>query len=300
MSEAQTAPQETRDAARREALYALAQETGFFEQIDTDHTAYHVLRGDTLLVTCESGETLWGPEVARAMDASLLLVHADGPTWYRAKPLHDFMDALTDEGFFDDFDRVLFAGAGMGAYGAAVFSVAAPGSQVLLIQPVATLEPARVPWEPRNRAARALSWAPRYSFGPEAVEGADHVTVLSDPTECWDAMHASLYQGRHVTHLRAPHGGKHLLAALHGMAVLDPVVSAATRGRLTQRKWAQLWRARRDYGPYLRALLAKLDTQDRPRLTVMLCENVLSRMNAPAFRRRLQAASEKLATDKDA
>ena len=64
------------------ALQVLSDELGFFEAIDAQHHAFHVTGGDTLLVTFESGAKLWGPDVATAIDASLLMIHADGPTWF--------------------------------------------------------------------------------------------------------------------------------------------------------------------------------------------------------------------------
>ena len=205
------------------ALQVLSDELGFFEAIDAQHHAFHVTGGDTLLVTFESGAKLWGPDVATAIDASLLMIHADGPTWFRSPDLFDFVDDLTDEGFFDDFDTVLFAGAGMGAYGAGAFCVAAPGAEVLLMQPIATLERAKVPWEVRNRKAWSLRWGPRYSYAPRSVQAANHVTVISDPTETLDAMHASLFQADHTTHLRIPHAGPRVLTMLHSINLLTPL-----------------------------------------------------------------------------
>lgn len=275
-------------------LKTLSEDAGFFEVIDTRHRAFHVTRGDTLVVSFESGPVLWAPNVADALDASLLLIHAEGPTWYRSDPLFDFMDGLTDDGFFDDFDTVLFVGAGMGAYGAGAFSVAAPGAEVLLIQPIATLERDKVPWEMRNRASWALPWGPRYSYAPRSIAAANKVTVIFDPTETLDAMHASLFQASHVEHLRIPHAGPHVLALLHGMHVLQPICSDLLEGKLTPARFGRLWRARREYAPYLKGLLKKLLALDRPIMTKRLCEHAVERSDTPVFRRQLNLANQEL------
>jgi hypothetical protein len=49
-------------------------------------------------------------------------------------------------------------------------------------------------------------------------------------------------------------------------------------------------RARRDYPPYLRGILAAIDRNDRPWLATLLCRNVIKRLDAaPRFARRLKA-----------
>jgi hypothetical protein len=50
-------------------------------------------------------------------------------------------------GFFDDFDQVVFYGAGQCGYAAAAFSVATPGATVVAIQPQATLDPRVTEWD---------------------------------------------------------------------------------------------------------------------------------------------------------
>ena len=49
---------------------------------------------------------------------------AHGSTWYRDETVHDFFDRLRDQGFFRQFDRVVFYGTSMGGYAACAFSLA--------------------------------------------------------------------------------------------------------------------------------------------------------------------------------
>ena len=53
-------------------------------------------------------------------------------------------------------------------------------------------------------------------------------------------------------------------------------------------RFAALYRARRDYLPYLRNLSQAINTQGRELLLEALCANVSARMKAPRFARRLE------------
>ena len=50
-----------------------------------------------------------------------------GDTWFRDNRVYGYFDRLIADGFFEDFDTVIFYGAGSCGYAAAAFSVAAPG-----------------------------------------------------------------------------------------------------------------------------------------------------------------------------
>ena len=58
-------------------------------------------------------------------------------------------------------------------------------------------------------------------------------------------------------------------------------------GKLTQLEFAKLWRARRNFGPYLRGLLARVAETGHIRREKWLCNGVTKRLNAPNFRKRL-------------
>ncbi|MEB3330790.1 MAG: phosphoadenosine phosphosulfate reductase, partial [Candidatus Sericytochromatia bacterium] len=63
-------------------------------------------------------------------------------------------------------------------------------------------------------------------------------------------------------------------------------------GKLNSRSFFQLYRARRSYPRYLKGLVAVLDRQNRPYLNMVLCRNVIARMPARRFRRRLEELEE--------
>ncbi|GIT92288.1 hypothetical protein JANAI62_27450 [Jannaschia pagri] len=276
---------------------------GWFRDVGDVHSALFRPGDGTLLVEFDSersvlardGALPWSTGLARKRGWATLSVLSKGRTWFRDDAVFDLFDELTDDGFFDDYDTVLFVGAGINGYAAAAFSLAAPGATVFLIAPLATLSRDHTPWEPRFRTDRALPFTSRYGYAPSMIDGARRVFVISDPTETYDAMHASLFQGDHVTHLRARHGGPRLHRRLEDMGILDRLVAGAVSGALTPLRWAQLWRARRQDDIWLNNLMRKLDLMERPWLQAICAGQILTRTGSDAARRRMNDALSQLA-----
>lgn len=248
-------------------LAEMGDELGHFEQLGDHHWALFIDEGPNLLVRFESLQTLTGlapgsfpvsHQVAREKGWSHLCLIADGPTWYRDKRVWGYFDRLIDDGFFEDFDRVTFYGAGLGAHAACAFAVAAPGATVLAIRPVATLDPEVAGWDKRYPKARRLDFRSRFGFGPDMIEGAAQVFVLCDPEVDEDAMHSALYRKRFVTRLSCRHLGAAPETALAEMGLLAPLLAAAGSGELTPAAWARMWRARRDNANWLRNVVVRL------------------------------------------
>lgn len=283
-------------AAWKAGLTAIAEECGMFQPLGPRHFATFVDEGDTLLVSFEtvggirslSEDALpLGFELVRRKGWSHLCIISDGDTWFRDPLLYGFFDRLIDDGFFEDFDRIVFYGAGPCAYAAAAFSVAAPGATVLAIQPQATLDPRMTEWDDRFADMRRVSFTDRYGYAPDMLDAASQAFVLYDPRVQLDAMHATLFQRRNVTRLRLWHMGEALQTGLIEMKLLIPMIAAAGAGKLTEAGFHRVWRKRRDYRPYLQNLLQHLARTDRVYLQALLCRNVTARMNAPKFQRIL-------------
>jgi hypothetical protein len=278
------------------ALTALTEDEGHFEPVGAHHHALFLDQGPTLLVTFEDAAALRARQsdhaplalrLAAAHGWSALAILSEGETWFRDLALYRHVDRLVDDAFFDDFDRVLFFGARMGGYGAAAYSVAAPGAQALLLSPRATLDPARAGWDPREARHRRLCFTDRYGYGPDMTDGAARVFVAFDPAESLDAMHASLFLRPHAVALRARRLGDRLDHTFAKMGILDGLIVEAMEGRLTRASFAQALRRRRVYGPYLRHMLTLADTAGRPGQARGICRSVVARIRAPMFRNRL-------------
>ncbi|MFN0113170.1 MAG: phosphoadenosine phosphosulfate reductase [Paracoccaceae bacterium] len=284
------------DAAWAERIAKIGDEAGAFERLGPAHAAFFADEGTTLLVTFETRDGIRkaSPEqlpagfaITRPRGWSLLTLIATGPTWFRDPAVFGYFDRLVDDAFFEDFDRVVFYGAGMCGYAAAAFSVTAPGATVVLIQPQATLDPLVAGWDPRFAEKRRIDFTTRYGFAPDMTEGAGPVFVIYDPEQQLDAMHAALFRRPWATLLPCRNLGRDVAGALDGMRVLPSLLTAACTGALDAALFRAFYRARRNYPPYLRNLVGKLDADGRPLLNALLCRNVVQRLNGPKFRARL-------------
>lgn len=278
------------------ALRKIGQERGFAEPLGKAHAGVFVEQGDTLLVSFESmsgiealsdTKTPMGWEMIRSHGWSTLSVLSHGDTWFRDARVYGFFDQLLDDGFFDEFERVVFYGAGPCGYAAAAYSVAAPGARVLLLQPQATLDPRVTEWDERFVEQRRRDFTSRYGFAPDMLDAAHQAHVIYDPLERMDAMHSALFERHNTRRFRAPFMGGALQSEFRVLDLMPSLLAATAEDRLDTQCFAQLMRARRNHAPYLRKLLARLDADDRPGLSRLLCQNVIRRMKAPRFRRRL-------------
>jgi hypothetical protein len=280
----------------------LGEEAGYFRPLGDSHWAFFSDEGTTLLVTFDSAERIAasadglpaGQALAAARGWSHLCLVARGETWFRDPAVYRFFDQQVDDAFFEDFDHVVFYGAGLAGYAACAYSVTAPGSIVLALHPLATLDPAVAGWDRRHRRQRRLSFTDRYGYAPDMVEGAGEVFLLFDPQEQMDAMHAALFARPGVHSLACPRLGGALEPALMQMQALVPLLEAAAEGRLDVGTCRRILRLRRNYSPYLHRLYSELEGAGRLRLAAMLARNVAGRLKAPRFRRRAAELDEVL------
>ena len=280
----------------KQSLEELVEEVGTFQPLGDQHFSTFVDAGKTLLVTFEMAEAVrtqakdarpLGFELVLSKGWSHLGLLAEDHTWFREERLYGYFDRLIDDGFFEDFDRVVFYGAGACAYAAAAYSVAAPGATVIAVQPQATLDARMTEWDPRFPEAKRLNFTDRYGYAPDMLDASDRSYVIYDPREDLDAMHATLFARPNVSRLRVTHLGDEIESTLASMGILMPMIEKAGDGTLSDLEFFRLYRIRRSHGTYLRALLNRLDTEDRPYLSVLVCRNVVARMRAPRLRRRL-------------
>lgn len=279
-------------------LAEIADAHGFYQDLGPRHASSYIDEQDTLLVTFETIQGIQalsdtgqpaGFDLVRALGWSHLCIVSDGDTWFRDDKVFEYFDNLTDDGFFDEFERVIFYGAGPGGYAACAFSVASPGATVVAIQPQATLDPKDASWDDRFPHMRRTDFAGRYGYAPDMLEAADQAFIIYDPRQNLDAMHAALFRRPNVSALHTPFMGGSVQSDLLEMQLLYRILAKAGAGKLTPASFARIMRARRDHAPYLRNLLAELDRAERPVLARALCENVVERMPAPKIKRRLDA-----------
>lgn len=276
----------------------ICDEFGDVEPVGPAHRALFVDAGRTLLVSFEGiagirrhndENALLGWSFVDSHGWSSLTLLADAePDWFRSPAIYGYFDRLIDDGFYDDFDQVLFYGAGAAGYAAAAYSVAAPECRVLAIQPQATLDPALARWDSRFPQARRTDFTARFGYAPRMVETAAQVWVVHDPSVTEDAVHASLFNGANTTHLTCPYIGPQAERNLMAMDVLADLIEQAADGTLTPHSFANLWRMRHTHMPYLRTLFHRLDAADtHPRLLARLCRKVSAKGNRKMFSDKL-------------
>jgi hypothetical protein len=288
-------------------LDEIGEEAGYFTLLGRRHSAFFSDLGRVLLVSFETlagvraagaGQMPLGYQIAAPRGWSSLSIIAHGDTWFRDPAVWGYFDRLIDDAFFEDFDRVVFYGAGMGGYGAAAFSVAAPGATVLALAPQASLSPEVAEWDRRFPAARRADFDTRFGFAPDMVEAAAQVFIVYDPWQQVDAVHAAMFRGPQVTRLRARHIGRDPQAELARLGVLRPLIDAACTGTLDVHRFYRLWRARRDSAHYLGRLVARVQGMGRPRRLVSTLRAALARVDHPRLRAALTEAEAALGRQK--
>lgn len=285
-------------------LDKIGDEAGYCTSLGGHHRVFFADQGPVLLVTFETVAEIrarqadqlpMGFAIASARGWSSLAIIADSDTWFRDRAVYGYFDRLVDDAFFEDFDRVVFYGAGMAGYAAAAYAVASPGATVVALAPQATLDPRIAGWDHRFAQMRRTSFTDRYGYAPDMLDGAGEAFIAYDPLEPMDAMHAALFRKPFVTTLPCPAMGANLATGLANLGLIEPMLVAACEGRFSTQVFWRLYRARRNSTRYLRLLAARTDTAGRPLLTALLCRNVVRRLGAPRFRNRLEALLPELA-----
>jgi hypothetical protein len=304
MSELVTLSDQLTDEEWLDELAEIGEDRGYYESVGDRHGALFLDESlETLLVSFDTiasaraGSASGIPHgmlQAELNGWSHLSLIARDHSWFRDPAVYGYFDRLVDDAFFEDFDRVIFYGHGMCAYAAAAFSVAAPGATVIVVSPQATLDPEIASWDDRFMGMRRTNFTDRFGYAPDMLDAAQRAFIIYDPLEELDAMHAALFRGPQIEHIRFRFGGGRLGTDLQAMNAIGPILKAAGEDRLTRREIFRIFRRRRDYLPYLRNLLNRVHVDDRLWLTALLCRTVLSRKNAPRFRHHLELAEHKL------
>jgi hypothetical protein len=279
-------------------------DAGYTQPLGSDHAALFCERKPVLLVSFETFDRLdtlsdkgqpFGWTMMQALGWSHLCLLSRRDTWFRDALVYGYFDRLIDDGFFDEFEQVIFYGAGACGYAAAAFSVAAPGAKVLMLRPQATLDPRVAEWDDRYLAMRRTSFTDRYGYAPDMLDAAANAVLLYDPEIELDAMHSALFNRANVLRFRTRHLGYSIEETLARLGVLPRILAQLSADKLSRHSLAQLWRARRDDQGYLFPLLRRLVTEQRDGLIVPFCTNVLERRRGgPRYRNALNAAEARL------
>ena len=283
--------------AWEEQLEVLGEEHGYFEPLGADHMVVFLDAGPKLLVTFETAVNIrknntdgapLGFRFAQEDGWSTLSIIARDESWFRDPAIYGYIDRLVDDGFFEDFDNVVFHGSHSGAYAAAAYSVAAPGCTVLAYCPQATLDPRIAGFDGRYLEQRRADFSSRYGYAPDMIDATDHTFIVFDPSQRFDAIHAALFTRENVTKLRCPNMGGRLDALFDAMGIGDDLLRAVMDGQLNRLTFAKMIRARRTQKGYLRSLYKKAFQTGHPVMAANACAYGLRLGDDPFFEDRLR------------
>ncbi|WP_108387110.1 phosphoadenosine phosphosulfate reductase [Yoonia sediminilitoris] len=279
----------------------ICDEHGFFEHLGPAHFAGFLEAGNKLFVTFENVDQIIahnkdaeprGFAFARNDGWSHLALFSVSNSWFRDREVYDLFDRLSDDGFFDGFEHILFHGTGAAGYAAAAFSVAAPGATVLAVRPQATLDPAITGWDKRFFDQRRQSFSTRYGYAPDMIEAASDVFIAYDPLQSLDAMHAVLFRNPNVTLLPCRFMGGQLEQAFERMEIHDVMISLAMDHKLDRCRFNHLLRARKYDEGYASAVVTSLLQQGHRKLAKLVCSYMLLRGKQAFFEDTLRRLNE--------
>ncbi|SFR39568.1 hypothetical protein SAMN04488005_1383 [Yoonia tamlensis] len=237
--------------------------TGFIEK-NSRHSLMFVKRlQPVLLVTFDNLSNVgdqspervpWAFKFARDQHVSHLGVLAHGKLWYRDPQLIDRMQQLSDSGFFADYERVVFAGASMGAFAALVFASLVPGAHVMAFNPQSTLNPELVPWEDRYWIGQRQDWTLPLSDAQGILGNCGPVSVFYDPYHAPDHQHFLRLTDANVTPYKCWFSSHKSAVFLRKIDALKPLMHAGLFGEITEQEFYKLYRGRRALPWYVGSL----------------------------------------------
>ena len=196
----------------------------------------------------------WGWKFFRDQGYSHLGIFARTKAWYRDREIIDYMEARAAEGFFSKFDKVVFTGSSMGAFGALVFAPLAPNANVIAFNPQSTLDARLVPWEERYKFGQVQDWDLPYGDAAQSVSDIGKAYVIYDHFFDPDRTHAHRLTGPNVILLKSWFSNHFAAPMLRKIDLLKPVMLGGIDGTLDEQKFYRMFRARRSLPWYMRGL----------------------------------------------
>ena len=201
------------------------------------------------------GREPWAFKYARDENISHLGIMAHVSDWYRDADLIDRMKKLKKEGFFDGYDRVVFAGVSMGGYAAIAYGSLVPGAHVISVNPQSTLDPGLVPWETRYENGRRQDWTLPLADAARLTRNLGRVNIFYDPYHALDQQHVNRFKGANIRIFKCWFSNHKTAVFLRKIDALKTVMGRCIFDELTDLEFYRLYRARR-YLPWYRGSLS--------------------------------------------
>ncbi|MEO9575374.1 MAG: hypothetical protein ABJ263_04485 [Tateyamaria sp.] len=243
-------------------------------------------RSPTLFVTFDNLATLddpyprmpWMYERVEMLGYSILGVQSFSKDWFRQPTSSEQIAALARDGFFSRFDRIVFMGASMGAFGALNFAPFVPGAWVLAFSPQSTMNQKIAPFERRFKyAVKRSNWEEMpFLDAAAAVPYIPKIAMLYDPLEREDIRHAARLDGPNVQRLPVA-GSTHqaIRLVVKSDALPQMMREFAETGRLGG-EFRQNMQARKQVRSWRRAIVQQLENRNHPKLLLEVCVSFLA------------------------
>lgn len=243
-------------------------------------------RSPTLFVTFDNLATLnepypripWMAQRVEALGYSLLGVQSFRKDWFRQPTTSAQLRGLEERGFFKQFDRIIFMGTSMGAFGALNFAPIVPDAWVLAFSAQSTLNKTIAPFEQRYKYAfRKFNWDDiPFLDAAAAIPYIRRVALFFDPFVLEDSEHAKRLRGPNVQMLACPHSTHQAIRLVVKCDALPEMMKEyAETGVLGPEFWNRL-RRRKEMRPWRRMLIKNLERRNRPKLLLQACNFMLA------------------------
>ncbi|MEO1140186.1 MAG: glycosyltransferase family 2 protein [Pseudomonadota bacterium] len=205
----------------------------------------------------------WAFKFAQDINVSHLGVMSHVADWYRDGDLIARFQKLADEGFFDGYDRVVFAGVSMGGFASIAFGSLVPGAHVVSVNPQSTLDTSLVPWETRYEGGRRQDWTLPLSDASALTAGLGRVSIFYDPYHALDKQHVARFSGDNIKVYHCRHSDHKTAVFLRKISALKPVMTDAIFDEIGELEFYRLYRARRDLRWYKNAVTTYFNERGR-------------------------------------
>lgn len=247
------------------------------------HRLHFQAGGPTLIISFDnaaraSGRSLdgrrpWGEKFYLGEGHSLLGVMAATDDWFRCSELILALQKLSDDKFFNKFEKVVLTGASMGGFAAGAFAPLAPGCTVISMSPQWTRDPKRAPWEHRFPGGAKQDWTLPFGDAAKGIRSAAKAYVIFDSLNRLDLRHARRMQVvPQVELLPIPAGGHGVPPILLQMGLLKDVSRQAIAGDLSRSTFFRATRARKDTLRYYRMLAREAMFRQHNVMAKRVCE----------------------------
>jgi hypothetical protein len=214
----------------------------------------------------ESGSSKsWGFKYILSKGVNVLSFSCiDSPNWYRSETFHKYLKKLSLQ--IKSFPIRLGYGSSMGGFGVSSFANLLNIDEVLLLNPISTLNIELVPQENRfTKAREQFDWNDDYMDGAE-MEASGY--IVYDPLYKIDALHATRY--KNLKTLRFPGVGHQIPKHLKEINLLNKLVTSFLKGAVDEHDFFITLRDRRKYQHYYEWLLSKQNIHNTTNRSIVI------------------------------